>query len=362
MRITITNVTNTTFQLNFLEVDAGATNFEVQYAVRADFKLCLAPIHLIGIPANTLISGLWPGGTYYIRAREKVGGVWRAWAPVQSTRTGVGGNVMSYAPQAQTHAKAMLVVPMPIISWAADHQEAGYPVDNLGYDAPVGWRSAPGGAMHAFTMQMAPEPINVFALLMGNVSSAAKVTLKAGASADAAKNNPAFTHGPVNYNYSTNLGARPGYHCLIELAETKAYPFWRVEIDSAQFQNRLELHYAVAGLNRATKMHAIDRAITPLDLGSMNRGRDGAPQRALGWRMRREEFEIAAMNEGDFEKHYRDLGWRVGNTEPVLIVPNPKRVDYLPDRILYGTLGNSSRATNLRGPLFTRSFSIDSLI
>lgn len=362
MYLTITNVSTTTFQLNFNEITSGAQNFEVQYSIRPDFKLAIAPIYLINATANITIYGVWSDTTYYVRAREKVAGVWKDWVLTKAVRTAAGSG-MDFSPKAITHEKALFVVPLPVISWTADNVVPGYPVENLGYDAPVGWRSAASeGWTHAFTMQIAPEPIDTIALLMANVSPSATVTLKGATSLPRTTSDPQFQSAPLKYNQSPHLGGRPGYHALLQLDAPQSYAFWRIEITSTQFRGMLDLQHAVIGLNRVTKKEAVDRTITPIDLGSMARTRSGGPLRSLGYRMRREEFEIAAMNEGEFEKNYRDLGWRVGNTEPVLVVPNPKRNDYLADRILYGALGNSSRATNLRGPLYTRSFSIDSII
>ena len=338
-----------------------ATNLELQVAIRPDGELCVAPLHRFAdIENQVVIKGLSPDTTYFVRAREinNVGdaGPWE----VAAYRT--PGPAEEYTVANITHSKAMVVVPTPVIVWHADNEVEGHPAENLGYDAPVGWRSKPGGTTHAFTAEMAAEPIDTIALLMSNLGEDATVTIKA---ADTLANTtaaPDFTLGPIPYRASSPLSARPGYHALVRLDSPEAHKFWRIELEGELTENLLELQHAIFGLNRSTKNHSVDRTSAPIDLGEFGRSRSGVPQRALGARMRREEFDISAMDEDDFEKHYRDLRWRVGSTEPVLIVPNSKEGQYLHDRILYGTLNPSSRHTNMRGKLHTQSFSIESLI
>ena len=362
MQISASNIDQTQARINFTGIDGAATGLALQYAIRDDFKFAVAPVHSVaGTPANVTVPGLTPSTSYYVRARDIVGGVGQPWSDPIGFRTD-DGPAPIYDAVANTHAKAMIVVPQPVVGWSADDEVAGYPVANLGYDAPVGWRSKPAGSVHAFTAAIAPDPIDTVALLMSNVGIDATVTIKAANSAAGAANAPAFTHGPVPFRASERIYGRLGYHALVRLPAAQAFSHWRVEIDADLFGNLLELRHAILGKNRATKLHAVDKTRTVVDLGAMTRTRSGGPLRSLGWRLRREEFEIAAMSEGEYQANYEDLDWRVGTTEPVLVVPNSKEGQYLHDRILYGTLGQGSRSSNLRGPLFTKSFSVDSIV
>lgn len=362
MQISASNITQTQARINFTGIAGAATDLALQFSIRPDFKFAIAPVHVIaGKPANATVPGLTPSTSYYVRARELINGVGQAWTDKIAFRTAEGPAPV-LDPVSITHDKAMIVVPQPVVSWSADNTVAGYPVQNLGYDAPVGWRSKPAGNVHAFTAAIAPEPIDTIALLMSNVAIDATVTIKAANSAADAQGSPAFTHGPVPFRASERIYGRLGYHALVRLPGAQSYSHWRVEITSTLFGNLLELQHAIFGKNRATKFHAVDKTRTVVDLGNMTRTRSGGPQRALGWRLRREEFEIAAMREGEYQANYEDLDQRVGTTEPVLVVPNSKEGQYLHDRILYGTLGQGSRSSNLRGPLFTKSFSVDSIV
>ena len=220
------------------------------------------------------------------------------------------------------------------------------------------WRSTPAANVASFLARMAKQPVNTIALLMSNAPEATTVQVKAGNTTATTD----YTATTVAFRASANLAARPGYHALIQLPSAQSYPYWRVNINlPAGFTGPFHLEHAVFGLNRTTKNHSIDKSESPLDLGSYERGRSGIPQRQQGLRGRRVEFEISMLNQTQFETNYGDLPRRVGATSPVLVVPNAKSGAWLHDRILYGVLV-SGKATNPASPVFTRSFTIDSIL
>lgn len=362
MDLDFSNITPTAARADFAAIEDGADTLQLQLAVRPDFQLCAAPIIPgIAVGASLDLAELNQATTYYGRARSVIEGIEQPWSEVAALRT-LLDEARDLSAVAVTHAPTLLVVPEQVLEWNSATTVAGFPTDNLGYDAPVAWRSQ-NPAAHAFTARMAAAPVDTIALLMSNAPESATVTVSAGATeANASGGAPTFSYGPVPFRASPNLDGRPGFHALLELPAAQAFAWWQVEIAAAVPGGIFHLEHAVFGRNRKTKNHSVEKTETPTDLGSLARSRSGIPQRALGWRMRRVEFDISAMDEGQYEASYADLGWRVGNIEPVLVVPNSKAGSYLHDRILYGALSSSSRISNIRGPLFTRSFSIDSLI
>jgi hypothetical protein len=362
MDIAISLITATSARATMTPRTAGH-GLQLQYSTRADFSLAVSPIVTVASDVTTQVDlpGLNQNTGYYVRAREYdlVEGDETDWTAIAGFRTDLDG-VWDASSASITHEPAMVIIPQPVLAWHAADEVDGHPAENLGYDAPVAWRSI--GTPHSFTVEIAPEPIDTIALLMSNASEATQVTVQAGATlANAQGGAPTFTTGPLDFRASENLPGRPGYHALIRLAAPESFAFWHVIIAGALPGDQLHLEHAIFGLNRATKNHAVDKVETTLDLGGVSRGRSGAPLRALGYRMRKVDFEIAAMSEEQYETIYADIGQKVGLTEPVLIVPNSKQGAFLHDRILYGTL-TASQATNLRGPLFTRRFTIESIV
>lgn len=362
MDLSIDTVTATSAVAHFSSLTAGRS-VQLQYSTRPDFQLCVSPIITLTAenPASLALAGLNQDAPYYVRAREYLlaDGTEYDWTATEGFRTDLD-TAPDTTTAAITHEPVLLVIPAPVLAWSAADEVAGYPVENLGFDGPVAWRSE--GSPHSFTARIAPEEIDTIALLMSNASEAMTVTIAADdTQAGAEGGTPAYSYGPVAFRASANIASRPGYHALVSLPAGQTYAYWHVTITGTLTGDLLHLEHAIFGRNRASKKHAIDKAENPIDLGTVGRNRSGIPARALGMRMRKVDFDIAAMTEQQYELLYSELGSRVGYTEPVLVVPNPKAGAFLHDRILYGVLV-SSQATNLRAALFTRRFSIESIV
>ncbi len=350
--------TSTTFDITLTGLAADGT-LEFQAAVRPDFKNCVCPI--IGRPNSSPASftGMNQDTAYYVRARSRrASGVAEDWSNTVGIRT-----ALDTAPSLTTPAvlitPAMLVVPEPIIEWTGDNDIAGYPCSNLGFDAPVAWHSSPaGGTVASFLVRMAPKPVDTIALLMSNIPENSTVVVKAGTTTATTN----FTSSTFAFRASANLANRPGYHALIQLPAAQTYQYWRVTITFASgITGYTHIEHAIFGLNRSSKNHSVDKTESVLDLGSYERGRSGIPQRTLGLRGKRVDFEISVMSQLQFETLYSDLPRLVGATMPVLVVPNTKTGAFLHDRILYGVL-TGGKAANPASPIYSRSFTIDSIL
>lgn len=360
MDLTISNVTATAAQANFANRLAGR-NIQIQYATRPDFKLCVAPIISLGSsPASVSHSGFNQATTYYARAREVViaTGVEEAWTPVQAFRTSLS-SAQSTTPAAVMIEPAMLVTPEPVLEWVGDNEQAGFPAENLGYDAPVAWRSQ-HASTHAFNLRIGGAAIDTVALLMSNAPEAATCNVIGATSQANLTASPSFSNAG-SFRASANLPGRPGYHALIRLPSLQSYPWWRVVISAAPPGGLFHLEHAVIGRNRTTKNHSVDKSEAGMDLGTLERSRSGMPLRSLGHRMRRVDFDLSMLTEAEYETNYADLDWRVGATEPVLCVPNTKANAFLHDRILYGAI-RGGKVVNPASPRYTRGFSIESLV
>lgn len=356
--LTINSTTATTVSIDVAGHAADGT-CEVQFAIRPDFKYCVSPIMGgYGRVANWGFPGLNQNTSYYGRARSvRASGVREAWSNVVMFRTPQAAPRVT-APAPIMIDPAVLVVPNPVLEWTCGQAIAGYPVANLGIDAPVAFRATPaGGAQFVFYARMAPEPIDTIALLMSNLPEAATVRVFAGPTASVA----GFNIPAQPFRASANMPGRPGYHGLIRLAAPQSFEFWQVVIEASMPASLLHLEHCLFGLNRRSKNHSFDKSESGLDLGSLERTRSGNPNRVNGYRMRKVDFDLSMMNEAQYETQYADLHWKVGGTDPVFAIPNSKAGGFLHDRMLYGAI-SAGRVVNPATPVYTRNFTIDSLI
>lgn len=334
---------------------------EFQISTQPTFEHCVCPV-IPGIARSSpqTLSGLNQATTYYIRARDKsAAGVFGAWTAAVPFRTPLS-SAPSTSPDEIMIEPVLVVVPVPVITWGADNALTAHPVLNLGYDAPVAWRSQPAGNDHAFTAYMAPDDVDTIAILMTNLPEAATVVIKAGT-----------TNGVSDYRYpssgstafraSANLPGRPGYHGIIRLPSVQNYAYWRVEITAALTGKLLHVEHAVFGKALQTKNYSQGKSEDLIDMGSLSRNRSGVPIRTLGARLRRVNFDISMLSEEQFELNYGQLSKAVGSTQPVLVVPNSKANAFFHDRILYGAIVDS-REINPASPRFTKSFVVESLL
>lgn len=361
LTVTVNSTTATSATLAFTSLAADGT-IETQFSIRPDFKNCVAPI-ITGLTNSSpqTFNGLTQNTPYYVRARSRrVSGAAEDWSLIATPRTTLATGPDLSTPQILI-SPSMLVVPVPVLAWAGDNDVAGFPCSNLGFDAPVAWRSssATTNTAASFLARMASQPIDTIALLMSNAPESATVQILAGNDASTTS----YTSSTVSYRASANLAARPGYHALIKLPSAQSYPFWRVNIliGGSGLAGPFHLEHAIFGLNRASKNHSVDKSEQPLDLGNYERSRTGIPTRTLGLRGKRVDFEISLVNQLQFETLYADLPQLVGTSSPILAVPNSKSGTWLHDRILYGVL-TGGKVSNPASPVFSRSFTIDSML
>jgi len=356
MPITLSVTAVTSVQVTFALVGEAAdgTN-EFQVSVRPDFQYCVAPMTIVGRGSPRALGRYTQGTTYYARVRSRrASGAIEGWSNVVAFRTAsVAG--WPAAPAAVMIEPAILVVPTPVLEWGATNVLAGFPVSNLGYDAPNAFR---GQAQPMdITARLPAEPIDTIAILNTNVAEAGTVRVFAGTTNATAD----YDSGVLPFRASANLPGRPGYHALVRLPAPQSYEFWKVQISHLNTGNLIHIEHMIFGKNRASKNHSFDKNETTLDLGSLERNRSGSPNRVDGYRMRRADFDLSMMSEAQYETQYGDLHWRVGGTSPVLVVPNSKAGSFLHDRILYGAI-TAGRVVNPASPVYTRNFTIDSLI
>lgn len=354
------NVIGVTYQnvaFSFAAEAADGTN-EIQIGIFPDFEYCVAPV-LTGFARGSTptLTRMNQGTSYYARVRSRrLSGVAEPWSDPVPFRTPVN-NAPVTTPASVMIEPAVLVVPNKIISFPfSPNTVAGFPVENLTIDAPTPWRSS-HASLHSFTVRLAPEPMDTIALLMSNAPEDATVLIRVGSTNATADAN----YGPFPFRASANVPGRPGYHGLFRLPALVSKEYWRVDITATLPGGILHLEHAVFGRNRVSKNHSYDKRETGLDLGSLDRTRSGTPNRVRGFRMRRADFDISMMSEAQYETQYGDLHWRVGGTDPVLIVPNSKSGAFLHDRILYGAI-TAGQVVNPASPVYTRSFTVDSLI
>lgn len=361
--ITPTSVSTTSAELAFGGVPAGSLLIEVQYSFRHDFSWCVSPVIRSASLATMTLGGLNQAARYFMRARAvSTSGDEEDWGPIVGIATGTG-TLRSLSPANIMIEPALIIPPEPVLEWAADNEDAGYPARALGRDDPNSswWADISGTA--AFEARMSGAPIDTIAILETCASEAAQVKVKAGFNtADIRSGSPSYSTGFLPFRASANLPGRKGYHCLVRLPSPQMFPYWRVEISGAMPGSLFVATYAVFGLARSTKNFAVDsKSETLLDMGSVERDRSGNVARTSGYRGRAVDFEIVNMTEAQYEAAFEQVRWLVGTTEPALVIPNSKPGPFLHDRILYGQL-SAGRATNTVSPRFSSQFSVQSLI
>jgi hypothetical protein len=338
---------------------------DIQYATRADFKFCIAPILRRSTDAVQGFQYLNQAATYYMRGRSvPASGIPEAWGPTLGFVTPTF-SLASTAPSGVLIQPALIVVPAPILSWTSlSSAVPGYPPQNLGIDAPVAWRSTGIGTgefykYHGIGVQMANQPVDTIAILNTNAAEGCTVNIAAGSNSNFTTFD--YFRSNIPFRASANLSGRPGYHALIRLPAPVQALFWRFDVVGDMPGNTFHAEHVVFGLSRASKNYSADMSVTPVDLGSVNRTRNGNVDRLKGFRMRRVAFDISMETEAQYETMHRDLGGLIGNTDPVLVVPNSKAGAFLHDRICYGPM-SQMKFTNPTSSRWTSSFTIDSIV
>lgn len=356
--VVASNVAATAARLNFADVAAGTASIDVQLSPRLDFKWCICPIFNVPNAAFYDAAGLNQVQTYYGRAREIIDGQMQGWGPTFAFRTPQAAPQVT-APDAVMIDPAIVMPLEPVLSWTPSAAVAGFPATNLGRDAPVGWKVV--AAAPTLTIEMGGSPWDGLALLNSNLPEAATVTLRGGASAAAAAGAAPMLNA-VPFRASANLPGRYGYHGWFPLAAPVEHKFAHITLGGQMPPaNTVYIEHALIGRARKSKNHAVEKTESGLDLGSLERSRTGVPDRLIGLRMRRVEFDIALMTESQYETLYGDLSRLLGETEPLFVVPNSKRNFAFHDRMLYGNL-SGGRVVNPASPYYTRSFTMDSIV
>lgn len=356
MPVTLALGTVVSTNVNVGVTGAGGASFSLQVADNPRFE-GLAPMRAVSVAngGSINIPGLNPGGTYFARGRLPG----EDWGNVIGFTTPASGS-WNTAAQAVQVAPAIVVVPEPIVSIQVTGQNPGYPAANLLNDDP----SLVTEVTSLIYVETTGAPIDTIALLDTTAgedmiiyiaSAPTFADVSTGANSTVHSNNALF-------RASANLPQRRGYHGLWRLGAASTHRWWRFQITGGGIMNAtLLMRYLVMGRARTAKNIASDKLESPLDLGSIDRGRDGTADRVFGHRMRKVDFEIAMLNEMQWETQFGDLWRKIGLNEPVLVIPNTRSGAFLHDRILYGTLA-AHRAVNHMAPRFTQSFSIESLI
>lgn len=353
----LSSLTATTASLTLVGYGASGS-IEVQFATRPDFSFCIAPIYTVTRGSPRVIKGLNQRCTYYARARTRLGdGTAEAWSNVLTLRT-ADGTAQTY-PTGILMDPALIVIPTALKSYTGADGNAGYPTDNLFVDAPVAMRQTGVDnttyfANAIFFTPGSNVPINTIALLNTNLPEDATWVISYSEDPSWSSGSTAVSSG--SFRASANLPGRNGYHGLSRFTTTRA-TYWRIDINSGV--SLMHAEYLIAGMSRVSKNIGIDKTETANPLTTIERKRSGIPDRQSGLAMRKVDIDLVALTETQYETLYGDLIYR--SNEPVLIVPNARSNAFLHDRILFGDL-SGGRATMNNTPIYSRSFTVDSLI
>lgn len=357
--LNLTAKTPTTATLAVANIPDGGS-VEIQIADNPHFRGLATWRSYPATPAA--ITGLNQRGRYYARARGISGaGVKEGWGKTFGFYTDAGAARVT-APAAVMVEPAMLVIPEPVLMFHYTYGGlAGFPPTNLLRDDPTLVWAASSNDGFALTFEHAGAPVDTIALLDTTLEEVQAINVYAGDVFADVQASAAPTFQGQMRRATTNMPQRAGYHAMFRLPAPISARFWRLSIPQGGQQGMMLIRYLVLGLARTAKNISTDKLENPLDLGSLERSRDGTADRTFGHRMRKVDFEIAMLSEMQWETQFGDLWRKTGLNEPVLVVPNSKTGGFLHDRILFGTLARS-QATNHMAPRFSHAFSVESLI
>lgn len=363
--LAISATTSTTVTLGVSGLSGGVTAVDVQYSTRPDFRFALSPLIPNVTPAGgqIVVQHLNQRTTYFFRVRERSGGAVGPWTDGLPAFTPNASSPI-LTPNGANKAPAFLVVPEHVAAWTAESSVAGHPPLNLGTDSPNDqwWADFANGG-YAVEAQIGGAPVDTIALLETNAPANMTIRVKAGPSlANVRGGAPAYTSANQSFHASANLGGKQGYHALVRLPAAQSYPFWRIEMGGRAPLDRFVASYACLGLARSAGKNMADESTeVSIDLGELERSREGNPDRRLGFRRgRKVEFDIAMMTEAAWESQFADLRQAIGANDPILVVPNSRANAFLHDRLLFGTV--DARMSHPRSTRFTASLTVNSVI
>lgn len=358
--LTVTASTATTATFGFAAMGASGT-VELQISPRDDFQFCVCPTYT-GLARATPYThtGLNQRCTYFARARTRlVSGLAEPWSNVVGFRT-ADGAAQAYPNGGVLIEPTLIVLPAPVIDLAGFASLTGFPVSNLVRDSPVGWRATgnliSGTYYYLLIFDRAGAEIDTIALLNTNLPEDATVSISSGDNADYVTGQVGIFAGP--FRASANTPGRRGYHGLLRLGAQIPGRYVRIDIGSPALK-MIHVEHMVVGKARVSKNYSTEKTEQPVPQTSLERRRSGIVDRQKGYPMRKVDFDLSTMSETQYETLYGDL--HLYQNEPVLVVPNTRANSFLHDRILYGDL-SGGRVVNVNSPIFTRGFTIESLI
>lgn len=339
-----------------LAADAGETAWEVEVNREPDFNADESYLASVGAAGNIQINDLVPSTPYYFRARKTNGGR-GPWSNVFMAST--------YFPEVAPNppyfgfsvVPALLVVPEPVTDLAATNVAAGSDVNNLLNDDPMSVFKI-NGLGSAITFRTTGRGIDTIAMLGSLANEDVTWRIRTAATFNGVTNAPLMDTGNVDFRISPGIGRRKHYHAFRRLTNSYGTEYWRIDIGGLS-QNFIARNLIV-GKARESVNISRGQGEEAIDYGSINRTQFGQPDRVRGWRGRKVEFPLSWIRETEYEAKWRDLDLLVGNTDPVLAIPNPKKSIYLNDRIAYGEIA-SMRGEVMRGDKYARTLEIRSL-
>lgn len=335
-----------------LAAGGGETVFELE-ANRFDDFASDESLLKTGLAAGAFVFDGLPSGTkFYFRARAtNVAGAWSSTLMVATTDATPPGYTGYFI------EPALLVVPEAMDQLTCAQAEAGSLPSNLTNDDPLSVLRATGAAI-AIEFHTPGTFVDTFALL-GTLANDDATWRIRGANTQAALTAAPLTDtGVVAFNTVAGLNGRRHYHAFRRLSTTFNYFWWRIDI--AQVAPTFFARQLVFGKARQSVNYSRGHGVQPYDLGQFQRSQYGAPARVEGWRGREVDFQLNWLSEAEYQAKWSDLDAMVGNTCPVLALPNPKANLYLNDRIAYGIV-SQQRGENIRDAKWSKELQIQSL-
>lgn len=338
-----------------LAAGSGETAFEIELNRAADFSSDESQMRTALAAGAVVIDGLPADTIFYMRSRKTNGGT-GAWGNVLMASTAAPASPAAYG--GYSLEPAILVVPEPLDQITCAAADVGSPASNLANDDPLSTLRVQGSSSFSIQFHTPGRAIDVFALLGTLANDDATWRIRGAATQATLTSAPTVDTGVVALRVNSGIGRRNHYHAYRRLGAAYTLAWWQIDIThtAATFIAR----HLIAGLARQSVNYSRGAGFSPADFGVTNRTQLGSPDRIVGWRGRQVSFALSWLNEAEFEAKWSDLDVLVGNSLPVLALPNPKANLYLNDRIAFGEI-TSMQSENVRSAKWGKSIEIRSL-
>lgn len=350
--------TQTSLSLNTGGAAAGENVFEIEINRSEDF-VSDESIFLENLPIGSVtINNLPSGTTYFLRHRSTNLSQPGAWSNVVNMSTLPATPDGPY--EGSSIGPSVVVIPeyTKIQSFNQSAIVAGSDPSALLMTDPNSVLAIRGDVDPAIIIETSGQPYDCVALL--GCFCGPQFRVRYSFSNNIAGLNNASLQFETELHPSSSLGRKRSYHGVYFLNTPVNFQYIRINIISGTAPPQALMRNFIIGLQKKTQNYVRGSSEDGTDLGSIDRNILGSEFTVSGWRGRQASFGLEWLDETEYYSKWNDLDQRVGQTKPILAIPNSAPNQYIHDRILFGEL-TASTGEHTRARKYARNFEINSI-